>query len=97
MIDVPASPQAYLAITADVRLNDRPLMRTDAGSHWQFEAPADLRFVPVLAQQIYYRCSWQAWRAEIQSGSQRQIRLKITGDAPSSADVRYQAYFIPIE
>jgi len=97
VIDVPASPHAYLAITADVQLNGRPLMRTNAGSHWQFEPPADLTFVPVLAQQLYYRCSWQAWRAELTSSRQREIRLKITPDAPPGAEVTYQAHFIPIE
>ncbi len=94
-IDVPASRHAYLAITADVRLNGRPLMRTDAGSHWQFDAPGDLRFVPVLTRQIYYRCSWQAWRAEFQSSRDREIRMKITGDAPAGAEVNYKAYIIP--
>jgi hypothetical protein len=97
VIDVPASPRAYLAITADVRLNGRPLLRTNAGSHWQFDAPAELHFVPVLAQQIYYRCSWQAWRAEeIGSSKQGEIRLKITADAPPGAEVTYKAYLIPI-
>jgi hypothetical protein len=72
-------------------------MRTDAGSHWRFEAPADLHFVPVLAQQIYYRCSWQAWRAEIRSTKERVIRLKITGDVPSGAEVTYKAHLLPME
>jgi hypothetical protein len=97
LIDIPASGHAYLAITADARLNGQPLMRTDAGSHWQFDAPGDLRFIPVLARQIYYRCSWQAWRAEIQSTANRAIHVKITGDAPSGAELSYKAYLIPIE
>lgn len=97
LIDLPPSPHAYLAITADVRLNGRPLMRTDAGSHWTFQAPADLRFVPVLARQIYYTCSWQAWRAEIRSDSNRQIRVNITGDAPAGAQVNFNAYLVPID
>lgn len=98
LIDVPACPHAYLAITVDVRLNGRPLMRTDAGSHWKFEAlDDDLRFIPVLARQIYYPCSWQAWRAGIQSGSNRQIRVRITGDAPPAAELRFRAYLVPTE
>jgi hypothetical protein len=97
VIDVPRSSDAYLAISADARFEGRPLMRTDAGSHWKFEAPADLQFVPVLAKQIYYKCSWQAWRAEIKSGRSREVRLKIVGDAPTGADVAYKAYFIPTE
>lgn len=97
VIDVPASPHAYLAITADMQLNGRPLMRTNAGSHWQLKALDDLHFVPVLAKQIYYRCSWQAWRAEIQSSKTREIRVKITGDAPSGAEVNYKAYLVPVE
>jgi hypothetical protein len=95
VIDVPPSQQATLAITADVRLNDRPLMRTNVGSYWQFEAPPDLHFIPVLARQIYYRCSWQAWRAHFESSGNRVVRIKITPDAPSGAEVNYQAYLIP--
>jgi hypothetical protein len=97
VIEVPAESRGYLAITADVRLNGRPLMRTDAGAHWKFEGPADLCFVPVLAQQIYYRCSWQAWRAELQSTKERDIRVKITDDTPSGAEVTYKAHLIPVD
>ncbi len=94
----PTARGGTIAVTADVRLNGLPLMRTDAGSHYEI-APAPniaVEWTPVLAKQLYYKTSWQAWRAAVAPSNQaRTFALRIRPDAPLAAVVSYRAYFIP--
>jgi len=95
-LEIPATAGGFIALTADVEIDGRPLMRTDAGSHWKIQATGEVNWMAVLAKQIYYRCSWQAWRAVIErSDHARKTSLKIEDDAPAGAKVSYRAYFVP--
>jgi hypothetical protein len=101
--DVPATEAGgIVALTADARLGAAPLMRTDAGSHYQISPapgpPSDpaTQWTPVLAQQLYYKTSWQAWRTAVGPSSQaRTLLLRIKTDAPRAAALSYHAYFLP--
>jgi hypothetical protein len=70
-------------------------MRKDAGSHYQLGSPADAQWTPVLATQLYYKTSWQAWRVTVvTSDHARQLSLGIKPDAPIDAVVSYSAHFV---
>jgi hypothetical protein len=92
--EVPATGGGIVALTADAKLNGKPLMRIDAGSHWQIES--DVKWTPVLAKQIYYKCSWQAWRTMVERSDQpRKFSVRVNADAPPLADISYHAYLVP--
>jgi hypothetical protein len=68
-------------------------MRKDAGSHYEIESPADTKWTPVLASQLYYKTSWQAWRTKVnESDHARKLSLRLKADAPADVEVKYQAF-----
>ena len=95
-IKVPATAGGFVAVTADARLNNLPLMRKDAGSHYETDSAAGTQWTPVLANQLYYKTSWQAWRTKVDATDRpRQFSLKIKADAPADAEVKYEGHLIP--
>jgi hypothetical protein len=94
-VEAPPTAGGFVAITADLTRNRLPLMRTDAGSHYQVESQPNVKWTAVLAQKLYYKSSWQAWRTALGlSDHPRKLSLRVKPDAPAGAVVSYDAYFV---
>lgn len=94
-IELPRTARGTVAITADARQNNLPLMRKDAGSHYAIESPEGTKWTSVLANQLYYKTSWQAWRTSIAPADHsRTLTLQVKSDAEPNAEVRFEGRLI---